>query len=452
TEHGALTQALADSLPGWVSTQRWYAGKGHLPQLRRIGARSWPDPTGEAGIEVHLVLDTAGGRHTVYQMPFTIRRAPLAGAEQALVATRAGSAPDTNGATYVYDGPHDPVYATALMAAIGGHEIAMTASRVLRGEQSNTSIIIDGLAPDGSAHPVIAKIYRVLHHGENPDVIIQSALAAAGCDRVPAPIGSIEGSWPDASVDGGRARGHLAFVQEFLAGTQDAWRVAAHALAEGSDFTTAAHALGAATAEVHQTLARALETREATPEDRRALVRTWRTRHTTAVSEVPALAEHDAVIRAVYDEAGVAPWPALQRVHGDYHLGQVLDAPGRGWVLLDFEGEPLRPLSERSQPDLALRDVAGMLRSFDYAAGAHVMAHPQDDELASAWAAACREAFLDGYADVAADPRDEAVLLAALELDKALYEVVYEARNRPRWLPIPGQAVERIVASRKAPG
>src|SRR5690606_30010718 len=141
-----------------------------------------------------------------------------------------------------------------------------------------------------------------------------------------------------------------------------------------------------------------------------------------------------------------ATWAPLQRIHGDLHLGQVIDAPGRGWLLLDFEGEPLRPLAERTAPDLTLRDVAGMLRSLDYAAGAAV--HDGGDAIAAAaWAARARDAFLDGYAAGAGrDPREDATLLAALELDKALYEAVYEARNRPEWLAIPVAGVRRLLA------
>src|SRR5690606_15987686 len=144
-----------------------------------------------------------------------------------------------------------------------------------------------------------------------------------------------------------------------------------------------------------------------------------------------------------------AEWPPLQRVHGDYHLGQVLDVPDRGWVLVDFEGEPLRALHERTLPDLALRDVAGMLRSFDYAAGSVA----QDSDLdRGGWSGAARTAFLDGYAaESGVDLTASAPVLAALELDKALYEVVYEARNRPSWVGIP-VAAGRSLARRGGTG
>ncbi|MGZ4624688.1 MAG: maltokinase N-terminal cap-like domain-containing protein, partial [Kineosporiaceae bacterium] len=135
----------------------------------------------------------------------------------------------------------------------------------------------------------------------------------------------------------------------------------------------------------------------------------------------------------------------------DYHLGQVLHSGSRGWILLDFEGEPLRPLSERTAPDLALRDVAAMLRSFDYAARHSTVGLDPEDRRALAaqrWAAECREAFLVGYAGAGGeDPHKHAVLLRALELDKALYEVVYETRNRPTWIGIPLGAVRRLLVS-----
>jgi len=146
------------------------------------------------------------------------------------------------------------------------------------------------------------------------------------------------------------------------------------------------------------------------------------------------------VLRAATD----AHWPDLQRIHGDYHLGQVLHSPERGWVLLDFEGEPLRPLSERSVPDQWVRDVAGMLRSFDYVGGTREQATGVP---AREWVTSAQQAFLDGYAAGAGeDPRSLGALLAAFELDKAMYEVVYEARNRPGWVGIPLDAVRRLTA------
>jgi maltokinase len=148
----------------------------------------------------------------------------------------------------------------------------------------------------------------------------------------------------------------------------------------------------------------------------------------------------------VYETARTGTWPLLQRVHGDYHLGQALLVPERGWVLVDFEGEPLRPMNERDRPDVALRDVAGMLRSFDYAAGA-------TPGIAADWAPACRDAFVDGYlAESGVDIEVFRPLLDAFELDKAVYEAIYEARNRPDWLAIPLRGIEKLLSSDRETG
>ena len=441
-----VLQGLEELLPSWMVQQRWYAGKGRVPALRRIGGLQLQDPAGEVDIDVHLMLDASGQSPTIYQVPLTFRGDRLAGADHALVATvEQGS----SGTRYVYDGPHDPVFAAAVLRRMG-HPGQLLSSHVLKGEQSNTSIILDLVDARGApSNPLICKLFRVLHHGDNPDVVVQSALSAAGSPHVPRSVGYIVGEWPDTGAPDGMARGHLACAQEFFPGVEDAWRVALAAVAVDGDFSAQARSLGQTTAEVHATLAHAMTTVTASDEDVAALTRSMRARHASAVSEVPALAAYDSMVHASIEQVSSATWPALQRIHGDYHLGQVLEVPHRGWVLVDFEGEPLRPLTERTRPDLALRDVAGMLRSFDYAAGSWEQTHP--GRSAREWADRARIAFLEGYAkESGRDPREDAVLLDALELDKALYEVVYEARNRPAWLTIPTTAIERLLAGRRS--
>jgi maltokinase len=142
---------------------------------------------------------------------------------------------------------------------------------------------------------------------------------------------------------------------------------------------------------------------------------------------------------------GIGSSLPLQRVHGDLHLGQVLRSV-TGWVLIDFEGEPMVPLAERVVPSSTLRDIAGMLRSFDYAANHQPRGDAEPEQAAAlAWTTRNQDAFCDGYAQVAADPRMQPVLLRAFELDKAVYEVGYEHANRPAWLPTPLAAITRLT-------
>jgi len=160
-----------------------------------------------------------------------------------------------------------------------------------------------------------------------------------------------------------------------------------------------------------------------------------------ACAEVQELRKHEEKVRAYYAAMAQVGRPLpVQRVHGDYHLGQVLRTP-TGWVVLDFEGEPAVPLEQRRAPALALRDVAGMLRSFDYVARHQLLGRPDAEELgptAGEWVQRSQEAFGAGYASAGGmDPQANEAVLRALMLDKAVYEVVYEARHRPTWLPIP---------------
>ncbi|MCS5508739.1 phosphotransferase [Curtobacterium flaccumfaciens pv. flaccumfaciens] len=401
-------------LESWIADRRWYASKGSVPRLRTI---STDDGT-------RLVLDEAPAVPVLYQSPITS---------------------DPDGA--IVDATTDLAWVSALAARIDGAPDSLspigrvTAARVLTGEQSNTSVICDTESGDR----VIIKVFRVLHHGDNPDVTTQLALTAAGSTRVPRVYGALRADWPDVGRPDGTATGHLAFAQEFLPGLDDAWRVALQEAQAGTPFGDRAEQLGTALADVHRTLAGALPTEPADAPRRDAAVATMHARLDTAAREAPAVADHIDAIRAVYARAADATWPDLQRIHGDLHLGQVLSAPDpRGWVFLDFEGEPLRPLDERSLPDVTLRDVAGMLRSFDYVAGA--LAHDAEPVDAASWAAEARARFLEGYQQgTGADLAVHSALLDAFELDKAVYEVVYETRNRPDWVGIPLAAVARLV-------
>ncbi|HEY0774533.1 MAG TPA: phosphotransferase, partial [Nocardioidaceae bacterium] len=179
-----------------------------------------------------------------------------------------------------------------------------------------------------------------------------------------------------------------------------------------------------------------------------------------AVAVVPRLEPHREALERLFRAGAESDEPVtVQRVHGDYHLGQTL-RDTRGWKIVDFEGEPAKPLAERVRPDSRWRDVAGMLRSFDYAA--HVVEADVEDQgpqiayRANEWAERNRAAFVTGYLDGGAGTSEEAdvvmspqeqTLLRAYEADKAVYETVYEARNRPTWLGIPLSAIDRLTSS-----
>lgn len=473
-------------LAAWMPRQRWYAAKARLPSLRLV---SWWDlPAEDCVVRTFLVADEGALPVVLYQIPVVARATASVEANPDHII----GSPEP-GTTFI-DGPFDPAYSTALLRLIGegaaahgphmavsghpSHDLDTSIARsatVLAGEQSNTSLIYR--ADDGST-PIICKVFRQLHPGLNPDIELTTALAAAGSPHVPPAIGSVDGEWPDGAGAGtagdtadsttdsttdsstnGTAiwtatwtanrtvSGSLAFAQEFLPGVEDAWRVALRAAAAGEDFAERAHALGEATANVHVSLAQLFPTLSPGAADREAMAATWRRRLAIAMAEVPAVAERKTAIDEVYERALDAAWPPFQRIHGDYHLGQVLQHPTRGWVLLDFEGEPLRPMTERTRPDLALRDVAGMLRSFDYVAGSIRLDRPDRSPGAVGdWARTAREGFIDGYARVSGVDLDaQRDLLSALELDKAVYEAIYESRNRPTWVTIPLRAIARLV-------
>ncbi|WP_438352614.1 maltokinase N-terminal cap-like domain-containing protein [Microbacterium sp. CJ88] len=440
-------------LAGWMPRQRWYAAKGRTPALRFVASWDLAVPEPDVRVRTLLVVDEGTLPPALYQVPIVER--PTAD----VAADARGVIGSPEPGTTLLDGAADPAYTSALLhlvarggrgegvrtvvtgvpaasaPALGPEHVA----RVLSGEQSNTSIIY---SPDAAGTPVICKIFRQVHPGLNPDIELQTALADAGSPYVPRAIGSVHGEWPDPEHGTAMTAGSLAFAQEFLPGVEDAWRVALRAAAADEDFAERAAALGAATAAVHLDLARLFPTRSADAEDRERLTRAWMHRLLTAIAEVPALAGYRDRIVEAYGRATDAAWPDLQRIHGDYHLGQVIQVPEHGWVLLDFEGEPLRPMAERVRPDLALRDVAGMLRSFDYVAGSIRLDQPdRSADGVRAWALQARTAFLEGYgASASPDP-----LRDALELDKAVYEALYEARNRPTWVPIPLRAIERLL-------
>lgn len=276
----------------------------------------------------------------------------------------------------------------------------------LKGEQSNTSLV---------AGEVMVKYFRKLEPGLNPDVELLSRIP--DCPHV-APVRGF------STVELGGEDYTLVMAQEFIPG-KDGWKYAL-STTSGS-FAADAGLLGEATSSVHAALAEAFGVSQVPAA---TVAEGLVARLDNLIQQAPELERYRQAATAVY--RGLEGTVELQRIHGDLHLGQTLRTPDR-YILIDFEGEPARPLAERRLPDSPLRDIAGMLRSLDYAAhfdGEH-----------RAWGEEAQDAYLVGYGDRISDLG----LLQAYILDKALYEVAYEINNRPDWVHIPLGAVERVL-------
>lgn len=518
---GTAANTLPSYLHTYLETARWFGGKGRgsrVVDVQRVGLLQRPDDDtdatgatagidGTAGtgrtdetprVTVELVTvayddgrddggvggDDAGEDATeTYQMPLACYSEPQERLEHALV----GSWDDPDlGTVHAYDALHDRA-ATALWlrqfaiagldapSRVGsltffrlpGHELDLdTHSTLFSGEQSNSSVAFG----DDS----LMKVFRKVTPGSNPDVVIHRALTEQDSEHVAALYGWVEldGAGDDDGDEGEPTQ--LAMLQQFLRTASDGWDLALasvrdlfaeadlHADEVGGDFAGESERLGLATAQVHDVLAEQFPTEVWGPSDLEALSEAMVGRLDAALAVVPELEEHAdglrETFRGVAGLGGDGMSATAQRVHGDFHLGQTLRTV-RGWKIVDFEGEPAKPLAERVRPDLVWRDVAGMLRSFDYAAHAVIADFHADEQAnrqiafrAAEWAERNQAAFVRGYTDNSGRTSDGAGLSAAQEqvlrayvADKAVYEAVYEARNRPTWLPIPLGAIARIT-------
>ncbi|WP_432084649.1 maltokinase N-terminal cap-like domain-containing protein [Streptomyces sp. WAC 04229] len=430
--------SLGELLREWLPHQRWFAGKDR--PVAELGLLSMTElfpgclhllvHTGQGSVPAPGGAPSAGD---CYQLLLGVREQPSPRLGRAII----GQVQDgpLAGRT-VYDALHDPRTAQLLLERLrhpgkagplrfesdparpvpGG-----LAPRLLDAEQSNSSLIY--------GDEFILKLFRRVQPGVNPDLEVPDALARQGCGRVPAPVAWMRTTHPYEAT--------LGVLQPFLHDASDGWTLSLNALAAGDDFTVQAHELGQAMGDVHLALASAFPAGAPGENGRTAAAMTERL--TAAAHCVPALQPFVPGLRAAFAALSTCDsGPPAQRIHGDLHLGQVLRA-GRDWFVIDFEGEPSRPLAERRSAHSPVRDIAGMLRSFDYAARQRRPWRPE-------WARRCREAFCAGYAARAGwDPRKKHGLLRAYETDRAVYEVLYEARHRPDWLPVPMAAIERLA-------
>lgn len=417
-------------LPAYLGRQRWFAGDP--PSTISVVAR---ESVGD-GLE-WMVVEVGDALYQVVVATRPKNEVPASILEaERIVLGEIGD-------DVLFDATFDADCAAALLAlALPG--VATDRVRHMGGEQSNTSLVFDDR--------LVLKLFRRLHPGPNPDVEIPAAVGARGFAQVATPIGV----WQRDGFD-------LAVCVPFLAGGAEGWMLALASLRElcatdesapeaDSDlgFATEAGRLGGVTAELHLALAEAFGDSVGDTTEWATKVEAQAQRLADGDLDAAAARKFVERLRAVSDPG------AAVRVHGDYHLGQVMRTEA-GWIVLDFEGEPARSLEERRQPTSPLKDVAGMLRSFQYAAA--VVLGEQDEAVrgrlvlrVERWEKQAREAFLRAYwgtdgigALLPAPECDRATVLAAFEFDKAVYEVLYERAHRPSWTIIPLQAARRLV-------
>jgi maltokinase len=450
---------LAGPLAAWLPEQRWYAGKGR--RLLRVTPVHAVSLGTEPALLDHVVVEVAydRGEPERYQLLLGWRDT----LPERLEHVRIGTVGPLIGYSALWDDEladvllrlfaADTVRAGVRFRPEAGAGIPTgVPSRVVDTEQSNTSVVYDEVC--------ILKLFRRPTPGRNPDVELNRALRRAGSPHVADLLGEIEGDQDGRPVS-------YAMLSAYAANSAEGWAMATASVRDlfaeadlradevGGDFAGEAERLGEAIAAVHTDLATSLGSTEHDRSGYVALSAAMTERLAAAVQEVPELARHAAALRAEFAAVADLTTPyRVQRVHGDLHLGQVLRTP-TSWLVIDFEGEPVKPLDERLRPDSPLRDVAGMLRSFDYAAEHLLVAEGFDHQLefrAQEWAARNRKAFCAGYASAAPlDPMQHAALLRAYELDKAVYEAVYESRHRPAWQAIPLRSIARMIRGEEPP-
>ena len=442
----------ADQLLRHLFAARWFAGKGRRAEIGSLTPLPWlTEVSVWPAVRMEIVRvdyppeedpdpddDAAPWPHELYQLIVAYHRAPAPGLQHAEIGRRTVA---ELGPVVAYDATQDPVALTQIWRLLlAGAEVRDRDAEVsfrpaevaglnpdatpvpFTGQQSNTSVLIGDQA--------MIKFFRRIEFGPNLDIEVHAALAEAGVHDVARLYGSSRGRWVQ---DGIEVEAALAMAVERLSGAEDGWELALDSLRADGCFTEDAAQLGSALAEIHRALRGAFPT---VTVDGAATEALMSTRLDAATQIAPVLAEFGPGLRAAFTEVGKTNL-VTQRVHGDFHLGQTLKTP-HGWKIIDFEGEPAKTMAERLAPDSPWRDVAGMLRSFDY--GAATVPGPG----AARWLASSREAFLTAYADGPLSEREQSVL-RAYEADKAVYELVYEVRNRPDWTAIPLGAIRALA-------
>jgi maltose alpha-D-glucosyltransferase/alpha-amylase len=498
----ALASLGGDALLAFIAAQRWFGGKGAAPARARL-ADVIVLPWSHGHFAIARVVVTMDAVDITYQVPLAARASlPEGVPERAVVGTSHDDA-----ALTVYDAVHDAEFRAGLARALAGREEARAgASRwtidsfatdwltdaasiettVVGAEQSNTSIVIEDRA--------ILKLFRTLAPGVHPDVeVTQFLTTRAGFTNTPRLLATIQ-------FDDDGERTTAGMLQEFLPGASDAW---SHAHERGRPYFTAppareapnafvsdAKRLGEVTRAMHDALASddddpAFAPEPVAPED----LERWAHRAQQSIRESLALlerqipspdfprdrvAEAQALVRRrdhyvgwideIVDDVGDDVDEGMRiRVHGDYHLGQVLHTANDDYMIIDFEGEPSKPLAERREKTSPLRDVAGMLRSIAYAAARLATSVEKAIDISTRelrgarWERDVRQAFVAGYLGghhedspelFPQDERHVRQLIALFETEKAFYELSYELNNRPSWVGIPMRGIAKLFVTR----
>ncbi|MEA2413124.1 MAG: maltokinase [Thermoleophilaceae bacterium] len=452
----ALAGIDVDALRDWVEEQRWYASKSrHVTSVELVEAAIVRDAPPQLVIAL-LQTGFATGTHELYQLPVGLRPAGEDGP---------GAITDTDAWT-IYDALSEPEHGRELMRQIDAQTEIATAEgqfsfhrangvldlgenadvRPMGVEQSNSSLVF--------GEQLVLKVFRKVEPGLNPELEMLRFLTARGFPNIAPLYGWCE-------YQGDALAATLLVAQRFLPDGTGGWELALDEIATDPEaFLERLGSLGQVTAQMHTVLSSdasdpAFVPEEPSEESLSLLTATLDEDIDRLFSRLPDDERLDPIRGRGQDVqerlsvlSQIGTGGKLMRNHGDYHLGQTLVTP-RGWVILDFEGEPARPLHERRQKRSPLRDVAGMLRSFAYVASAAEM--QRGTPVPEGWEERARGAFLDHYLEAVEPnllpPGEAAVanLLSVFELEKAVYELRYELDNRPDWVPIPVAGIERIL-------
>jgi trehalose synthase-fused probable maltokinase len=435
-----------NALIEYVTRQRWYGAKSrtvsHCELLDTIVLRQAEPQLTLALVEIRY--DT--GAHDIYQLLFS---GPVQAETLDVLTEDSGIAREIVSAmraALTVQGREGVVeFHPADDFSTPGRELG--AARLVSSEQSNSSVVFD--------ETLILKVFRRLEPGINPELEVLRFLTEQGFRSIPA-----LGGW--YAYSGGPLTATLGLLQEYVAGAVGGWELALDEITDAPErFLDRLGRLGEVTAQMHSALGAdptdpAFAPEEPSVESLGLLTATVDEEIARVFLSLPDDDERLGPILGRGEEvreqlrllthAGSAG--RVIRTHGDYHLGQTLMTDD-DWVILDFEGEPARTLVERRRKRSPLRDVAGMLRSFAYAATAAELT--RDAEIPDSWEEQARDRFLESYLETVdatlLPPGDAAIerLLAVFELEKAVYELQYELDNRPDWVGIPVAGIERLM-------